>query len=625
MTLPSIQRKLAAIFSADVQGYSRLMGEDEVATVRTLTAYRDVMATHIQAHRGRVVDSPGDNLLAEFASVVDAVECAVAIQQDLKARNAELPAPRQMVFRIGINLGDVIVEGDRLYGDGINIAARIEGLAEGGGICLSGTAYDQVENKLSVGYEWLGEHVVKNIAKPVRVYRVLTDPASPAAPAGTIPRAASRSRRRLVLAVGLLVLLMGVGGVAMWTFSPRVSEVRTALALPDKPSIAVLPLANLSADPQQEYFSDGMTEDLITALSKISGMFVIARTSVFTYKGKPVKVQQVSQDLGVRYVLEGSVRKAAERVRITVQLIDATTGTHLWAERYDRVLEDVFTVQDEITRNIVTALEVQLTSGEQVRLWRQGTTNPEAYDTFLRGRDHAMRKTREDIVQARRLFERAIELDPGFAMAYVGLASTFTLEVRLGWSPSLAESLERARELTHKAIALDDALADAYGQLGYIALLQRQHEQAITAGQQAIALSPNGAEVHALLAVTLNFSGKPEDGLVMIEKAMRLSPVYPSWYLHVLGMSHYLVGRYEEALAAFTYCRDRYPDAWFPYVGLVLTSVQLGREGDARAAAAELLRRDPAFSLERYAALQPYQNPADLTQELDLLRQGGLK
>jgi adenylate cyclase len=601
------------------------MGDDEVATVRTLTVYRDVMATRIQAHRGRVVDSPGDNLLAEFASVVDAVECAVAIQHDLKARNAGLPASRQMVFRIGINLGDVIVEGDRLYGDGVNIAARIEALAEGGGICISGTAYDQVENKLAVRYDGLGEHVVKNIAKPVRVYRVLTDPASPAAPAGSTPRAASRARRRLMLAVGLLVLLIGVGGVAMWAFAPRVADVRAALELPDKPSIAVLPLANMSDDPQQEYFSDGMTEDFITALSKISGMFVIARTSVFTYKGKPVKVQQVSQDLGVRYVLEGSVRKVAERVRITAQLIDATTGAHLWAERYDRVLEDVFTVQDEITRNIVTALEVQLTSGEQVRLWRQGTTNPEAYDMFLRGRDHVMRKTRENTVQARRLFERAIELDPEFAMAYVGLASTFTLEVRLGWSPSLAESLERARELTHKAIALDDALADAYGQLGYIALLQRQHAQAIAAGQQAILLSPNGAEVHALLAVTLNFAGRPEDGLTMIEKAMRLSPVYPSWYLHVLGMSRYLVGRYEEALTAFTHSRDRYPDVWFPYVGLVLTSAQLGREGDARAAAAELLRRDPAFSLERYAALQPYQNPAALTRELDLLRQGGLK
>ena len=625
MTLPSIPRKLAAILSADVQGYSRLMGDDEVATVRTLTAYRDVMATHIQAHRGRVVDAPGDNLLAEFASVVDAVACAVAMQHDLTARNAALPAPRQMVFRIGINLGDVLVEGDRLYGDGINIAARLEGLAAGGGICLSGTAYDQVENKLAVGYEWLGEHVVKNIAKPVRVYRVLTDPAAPAAPGGTTPRAVSRSRRRLVLAVGLLVLLLGVGGVARWTFFPRVSEVRTALELPDKPSIAVLPLANLSDDPQQEYFSDGMTEELITALSKISGLFVIARTSVFTYKGQPVKVQQVSQDLGVRYVLEGSVRKAAERVRITAQLIDATTGTHLWAERYDRVLADVFTVQDEITRHIVTALEVQLTSGEQVRLWRQGTTHPEAYDTFLRGRDQAMRKTREDTVQARRLYERAIALDPGFAMAYVGLASTLTLEVRLGWSPARAESLERARTLTHTALALDDALADAYAQLGYIALLQRQHAQALTAGQHAIALSPNGAEVHALLAVTLNFAGRPAEGRAMIEKALRLSPVYPSWYVHVLGMSHYLGGRYAEARAAFTHSRDRAPDAWFPYVGLVLTAVQLGRERDARVAAAELLRRDPAFSLERYAALQPYQNPAALTQELDLLRQGGLQ
>src|SRR5262249_30337607 len=391
-------------------------------------------------------------------------------------------------------------------------------------------------------------------------------------------RAASRAKRRLALAVGLLVLLLGVGGVATWTFSPWGAGVRTVLELPEKPSIAVLPFVNLSDDPQQEYFSDGMTEDLITALSKVSGLFVIARTSVFTYKGKPVKVQQVSQELGVRYVLEGSVRKAAQRVRITAQLIDATTGTHLWAERYDRVLEDVFAVQDEITRNIVTALEVQLTSGEQVRLWHQGTTNPEAYDMFLRGRDHAMRKTREHTVQARRLFERALELDPGFAMAYVGLASTFTLEVRLGWSPSLAASLERARALTHKALALDDALADAYGQLGYIALLQRQHEQAITAGQHAIALSPNGADVHALLAVTLNFAGRPADGLAMIEKAMRLSPVYPSWYVHVLGMSQYLGGRYEEALAAFMHSRDRSPDAWFPYVGLVLTAVQLGRE-----------------------------------------------
>src|SRR5262245_9961099 len=297
VTLPSIQRKLAAIFSADVQGYSRLMGEDEVATVRTLTAYRDAMATHIHAHRGRVVDSPGDNLLAEFASVVDAVECATAIQHDLKARNAELPAPRQMVFRIGINLGDVIVEGDRLYGDGINIAARIEGLAEGGGICISGTAYDQVENKLSVGYEWLGEHVVKNIAKPVRVYRVLTDPASPVASGGTTPRVTSRSRRRLRLAVGLLVLLMGVGGVAMWTSSPRVSGVRMALELPDKPSIAVLPLVNLSDDPQQEYFSDGMTEELITALSKISGMVVIAHTSSFSYIGSFPPIQSTRSQL----------------------------------------------------------------------------------------------------------------------------------------------------------------------------------------------------------------------------------------------------------------------------------------------------------------------------------------
>src|SRR6266571_2683009 len=298
----SVERKLAAILSADVQGYSRLMGEDEVATVRTLTAYRAVMTILIQRHRGRVVDSPGDNLLAEFASVVDAVQCAVEIQQELKTRNTDLLAARRMEFRIGVNLGDVIVEGERIYGDGVNIAARLEGLAEAGSICISGTVYDQVETKLALGYEYLGMQTVKNITKPVRVYRVRIEPGDSAA------------------------MTSGRGAVT------------APLPLPDKPSIAVLPFVNLSSDPEQEYFSDGITEDLITDLSKLSGLFVIARNSTFVYKGKAAKVQEVSKELGVRYVLEGSVRKASNRVRITAQLVDATTGHHLWAERYDREL-----------------------------------------------------------------------------------------------------------------------------------------------------------------------------------------------------------------------------------------------------------------------------------------------
>jgi len=345
MTPHDIERKLAAIFSADVKGYSRLMGEDELTTIRTLTTYREVMATLIQQYRGKVVDSPGDNLLAEFASALDAVQCAVDTQQELKTRNVELPANRKMEFRIGINVGDVIVERERLYGDGVNIAARLEGLAEGGGICISGTVYDQVENKLGIGYEYLGEQAVKNISKPVRVYRVRMEP-------GTIT---SRT------------------------------ETKKVVEMPDKPSIAVLPFTNLSGDPEQEYFSDGITEDISTDLSRISGLFVISRNSVFLYKGKAVKPEEVSRELGVRYILEGSVRKAGNRVRITAQLIDATTGYHLWAERYDRELKDIFTLQDEVTQKIVAALAVKLTAGEQERLVRKYTDNLEAYDYYLRG------------------------------------------------------------------------------------------------------------------------------------------------------------------------------------------------------------------------------------------------
>src|SRR3989441_1650150 len=372
-----VARKLAAILSADVKGYSRLMGEDEIATIRTLTAYRAVMATLIQRHRGRVVDSPGDNLLAEFASVLDAVQCAVEIQQELKVRNADLPAPRKMEFRIGINLGDVIVEGERIYGEGVNIAARLEGLAEAGGICISGTVYDQIENKLALGYKYLGKQVVKNIARPVQVYRVSME-----------PRAAPLKASKEAEGQPPGIIRLWPRGRTEPLKASREAEgqrqpLQKGMELPDKPSIAVLPFINLSGDPEQEYFSDGMTEDLITDLSKLSGLFVIARHSVFTYKGKAVKVEQVGRELGVQYVLGGSVRKVDNRVRITAQLVDATTGYHLWAERYDRPLKDIFALQDETIQKIVAALAVKLTEEEQERVWRRYTDNMEAYDYLL--------------------------------------------------------------------------------------------------------------------------------------------------------------------------------------------------------------------------------------------------
>ena len=422
MTTEGFKRKLTAILSADVEGYSRLMGEDEDATIRTLTAYRELMSTLIKKHRGRMVDSPGDNLLAEFLSVVDAVRCAVEVQEELRVRNAELPENRRMEFRIGINLGDVVEEGERIYGDGVNITARVEGLAEGGGICISGTVYDSIKNKLSLGYESMGEHTVKNIKEPVWVYRVQMEPETVAFAVSREKKAGLKHWRWAVLAT---VVVVAAVIVTIWNFYSRpsptpedvTSEEVPLLELPDKPSIAVLPFANISGDPEQEYFSDGMTEDLITDLSKISGLFVIARNSVFTYKRKAVKVEDVRRELGVRYVLEGSVRKTGDLVRITAQLVDTKTGGHLWAERYDRDLRDIFALQDEVTQKIVAALAVRLTLDEQERLVSKHTDDLAAYGYTLRGLEYLFRFTEEANAQARQMFEKSIGLDPEYALA----------------------------------------------------------------------------------------------------------------------------------------------------------------------------------------------------------------
>ena len=370
MAEKGFKRKLTSIFSADAVGYSRLMGDDEAATVHTLTSYRNVISTLIRQHNGTVIDSPGDNLLAEFVSVVDAVQCAVAIQKELKARNDELPENRRMQFRIGINLGDVIEEGGRIYGDGVNIAARLEALADPGGICISKTVFDHIETKLPFGYEFMGEQEVKYIAKPVGAYRVLMEPRVTVAGAKDKKLPIPVWRRKGAL-TGAVVLLVMVIGVAVWNFYFRpptiepASKEKMAFSLPEVPSIAVLPFVNMSEDPKQEFFCDGMTEGIITALSKVPRLFVIARNSTFTYKGKPVKVKQVSEELGVRYVLEGSLQKSGDRVRINAQLIDALTGDQLWAERYDDDLKDIFALQDEITMKILTATQVKLTEGEQ--------------------------------------------------------------------------------------------------------------------------------------------------------------------------------------------------------------------------------------------------------------------
>ncbi|MBW2175171.1 MAG: guanylyl cyclase, partial [Deltaproteobacteria bacterium] len=620
MATQDFKRKLTAILSADVEGYSRLMGEDDEATVRTITAYRKVITEVVQKHRGRVVDSPGDNVLAEFASVIDAVSSAVEIQEEIRVRNAELTEDRKMEFRIGVNLGDVIHEEERIYGDGVNVAARVESLAEAGGVCVSGTVFDQIESKLPLGYEYLGEQSVKNISKPVRVYKALMDPESVGKVIGekrvepdpeSVGKVIGEKRvepkrgQRVALSV-VIALLLVVGGLLMWrTVSPPVdvaSVEKMAFPLPDKPSIAILSFDNLSGDASQDYFSDGITESIITALSNVSNLFVIARNSTFTYKGKPVKVQQVAEELGVRYVLEGSVQRSEDQVRVTAQLIDALTGHHLWAEQYDRKFGEIFALQDDITDHVTMALEVKLTEGEQAQIRRGKTDNPEAYEYFLRGLEIGRRFTKEDNAQARKLFEKAAELDPNYAYAWQEIGRMHYRDARFGWTDTPDQSLTLAEKLAQKTLTVNDTDATAYATLSLVYMARRQHEKAVAYGEKALALAPNFADVNVMIALPFYYSGRPEEAIELVKKAMRLSPYYPGWYLPVLGHAYRLTGQYKEAIDALESWRIRAnPRSELPYVMLAFTYAEAGRLDDAQAAVVEILKRKPKASVEGYA------------------------
>jgi len=483
MNTEGLKRKLTAILSADVEGYSRLMSQDEVGTIRTLTAYREVMATLIQQYKGRVVDAPGDNLLAEFASVVDAVNCAVEIQRDLGERNAELPLARKMQFRIGVNLGDVVEEEGRIYGDGVNIAARIESLAKAGGISISGTVYDQVKNKLGLEYEYLGEKSVKNIPEPVRVYRVLSYPGAAA------------------------------------QIEPA-SVDRMAFPLPDAPSIAVLPFTNLSGDPGQEFLVDGITENIITALSKAPRLFVIARNSTFTYKGTAVKVQQVAEDLGVRYVLEGSIQRSGDRIRVTAQLIDALSGKHLWAERYDRELEDVFAFQDEIALQILSAIQVNLTEGDQAR-WRGGP--PQKVETVLKyweAMSLVWQFTKESNAIATRLAEELIGEDPKSPLGYNIMAITLYMDPWFGSTTDPKETLDKSLEMAQKAYDLGPRTGHLHGTFAYIYGMRREYDKAIAEGELAVQTEPSGADGNTFYGMALMNAGRAEEAISHIEKGL---------------------------------------------------------------------------------------------------------
>ena len=630
MTAEGFKRKLIAILSADVEGYSRLMGEDEDETIRTLTAYRELISTLIQKHRGRVVDSPGDNLLAEFGSVVDAVRCAVEIQKELRVRNAELPENRRMKFRIGINLGDVVEEGGRIYGDGVNITARVEGLAEGGGLCISGTVFDSIKNKLPLTYKPLGDHTVKNIKEPVRVYRVRVRPDA-TAPGVSKEKRHGVKRWQWAALAAVVVLIAGAVTILNFYFRPPSIEPasieKMAYPLPDKPSIAVLPFDNLSGVPDQDYLADGITENIITALSYIPEIFVIARNSTFTYKGKAFKVQEVAEDLGVRYVLEGSVQRAGERVRIMAQLIDAATGRHLWADRYDRDLQDLFALQDEITLKIVFELQVKLSVGVQTRLTRKTMPNFEAWSYGVRGYGHMMRHTKADNAKARDLFEQAAGMAPEYAPVLTALGWTYWEDAHHGWSESREESLLQAVEIAKKALPLDESDPMIHALWGAIYLLQRRYDQAIAEGERSVALGPNQAFPHLLLAMYLYHTGRYKEALPLVKKAIRLNPYYPSTYLELLGGVYLRMGEHEKAIESFKMLVVREPHGIAGHRGLAYAYIRLGLKEQARSEVAEILRLFPEYSLEVYRkqAHWTHMDPAIVESDIEALREAGLK
>jgi adenylate cyclase len=582
-----ISRKLAAILAADVVGYSRLMGADEAGTLASLKRHREtIFDPAVAAHNGRIVKLIGDGTIVEFGSVVDAVNCALSVQRSGAASPDETARQPSIVLRIGINLGDVIIESDDIYGDGVNIAARLEPLAEPGGICVSSIVNESVGNRIGVRFQDGGDVSVKNIDRPIRVWK--------------------------------------------WHPSKLDAAVRSNATDPtpsvEAPSIAVLPFANMSGDPEQEYFSDGISEDVITDLSKIAGLMVIARNSSFTYKGRSVDIREVGRDLGVRSVLEGSIRRAGNRVRITAQLIDATNGAHLWADRYDRDLTDIFAVQDDVTRRIVDALKVTLSPAEKARLADSGTPNIDAYDCYLRGRELLALnpKNRERFEQSTKLFTRALELDPGYSQAYASLSLAYNLDYQNRWSDDPDNSLQLAKHNAEQAIEKDPKESFARQVACWAAIFEKDLDRAKSEVDIALSLNPNSSGAYASLGSIHTYSGQPLEAIPALERATRLDPAFRPQHLHFLGMAYLLAGKYETAAALL---RDRIllvPGTDFSRVLLASALGQLGEVEEARRTWQELKEINPKYSFNEHFGRQPFKREEDVQRIAEGLAKAGL-
>jgi len=579
-----MERRLAAILVADIVGYSRLMNKDEAGTHRAAKAtFSEFVEPKADQFRGRIVKGTGDGVLVEFASAVDAVAFAVDIQSGMRERNHNVPESRQILFRIGVNIGDIIIEPDDIYGDGVNIAARLEGLANPGGICISRNVFNQTKNKLDVRFKHMGEQELKNISEAVQVYRVVMSDEDEAA-------AAERDE-----------------------FLPP----------PDRPSIAVLPFDNMSGDPEQEYFTDGLVDDIITTLSKLSGLLVIARDSCFVFKGRKVDVRQVARELGVRYVLEGSVRIVGKRVRINVQFTDAKIGANIWAERYDRDIGDIFAVQDEVTIALATEMQVQFMEGEQARLQYSTTHNVEAWSNFVKGL-HFFRESvsAQSMVQAKEWWEKAIALDPESASLNAMLGFLHCVAARFGWWGGRDSEMLKSANYTKRAIALDSNNAEAHRASGFLHLVQKSHDEAVAEMQEAESLAPNSADIAATASYVFCSSGLAEESVIAIERAIRLHPSHPPRYVGHLGNAYRLAGRFDEAIAAFKKYDVLSPG--FGLVDLVIVYKQLKRNEAAESAAARLLAVRPRFTVRDWIETQLLSDDKRLESEIRALIESGL-
>jgi len=580
--MPAMERRLAAILAADMVGFSRQMQDDEVRTLENLNLVRTtIVDPEISTHRGRIFKHTGDGFLAEFASAVDALDCARAIQAAISLHNQpEIPG-QQVVFRMGLNIGDIMLENDDVFGDGVNIAARLEPLAPGGGIVVADTVHDQLWNKADVGFEPLGRKQLKNIVDPVDVYLVVE----------------------------------GAGG-------DRRRSRTVAPAGKDIPVLAILPFENMSADPDQEFLADGLAEDLISSLSQIGHLSVTPRSSAFTFKGRAATVQEIGRDLGARYVVTGSLRKSADRIRISVQLADAQTGGHMWSNRYDRTLDDIFAVQDEITLTVATALQVELTEGEQALLRYTSTNNVEAWTQFIRGLSHFRTVNAESYRHARASFEQALAHDPASAQIIAMLACTLAIEGRFHWVADRDDTLQRAKSFADQALEIDPKNADAWAALGYWHMAHMQLEESVDAYGRAAELAPEHADLRALSALALTFAERPEEAIREAQAAIRLNPLGPGWYFGILGHAYRYAGRYDEALGVLSEYNDR--STGFGLVDMVLTCADMGDMESARAHGANLLAARPEFTIENWALTQNCLDPERLARDRASLLSAGL-